>query len=215
MIPATAFVTFVSRKAVWGARAAALAALLAAVSGAGCGEVATKGTGNSFLIINSLEGASGAEPTDFGGTLWSDVQTIVDDAPTVFADNGRVSFRLALKNPGSPTSPNSPSQFDLITVERYHVTFIRADGRNTPGVDVPYPFDGAITATVDEGETIVTFELVRHLAKGEAPLRALIFNGVIISTIAEVTFYGRDVAGRAVSATARISANFGNFGDPE
>ena len=47
--------------------------------------------------------------------------------------------------------------------------YIRADGRNTPGVDVPYGFDGALTATVS-GSTTVGFELVRHIAKEEAPL---------------------------------------------
>ena len=54
--------------------------------------------------------------------------------------------------------------------------FIRADGRNTPGVDVPYGFDGAFTATVSGGEPTVGFELVRHIAKEEAPLAALAFN---------------------------------------
>jgi hypothetical protein len=59
------------------------------------------------------------------------------------------------------------------------------------------------------------FEIVRHIAKDEAPLKALAFNGVIISTIGEVTFYGRDQAGREVSVVGRIGVNFGNFGDPE
>ncbi len=92
--------------------------------------------------------------------------------------------------------------------------FIRADGRNTPGVDVPYPFDGAFTTTVTSQETTAVFELVRHLAKEEAPLKALTVNNVIISTIAEITFYGHDQTGREVSVTGRISVDFGNFGDP-
>ena len=36
-----------------------------------------------------------------------------------------------------------------------------------------------------------------------------------ISTIAEVTFYGRDQAGNEVSATGMLSVNFGDFGDPQ
>ena len=44
------------------------------------------------------------------------------------------------------------------------------------------------------------FTLVRNIAKDEAPLQALTVNGVIISTIAEVTFYGHDQTGREVSA---------------
>ena len=208
----SAAVVTVRRKAVWGARAAL--ALGVALS-ASCGDVARQGTGGSFLIISTLEGASGAEPTEFGGTLRSDVLTIVDESPSIFNDVGRVVFRLGLKDPGSPTTPATPSQYDFITVDRYRVQFIRADGRNTPGVDVPYGFDGAFTLTVTGGDATGGFELVRHIAKTEAPLGALVSNGVIISTIAEITFYGRDLGGREVSVTGRMLVDFGNFADPD
>jgi len=49
----------------------------------------------------------------------------------------------------------------------------------------------------------------------EAPLRALATNPDIISTIADVTFYGHDQAGNDVSATGSITVDFGNFGDPQ
>ena len=91
--------------------------------------------------------------------------------------------------------------------------FIRADGRTVQGVDVPYAFDGGLTVTVGADEATAAFTLVRHIAKREAPLAALAVNGVILSTIAEVTFYGRDQTGRAVSATGRLSVDFGNFAD--
>lgn len=202
-------------KAVWGSRALALALLTSSVLSASCGQVARQGTGNSFLIINRLEGASGAEPDAFSGNLLSDVLTIVDNRPTIFNDVGRASFRLGLKNPGGSTSPNSPTQYDFITIDRYRVRFTRADGRNTPGVDVPYGFDGALTLTVSEGDHVVGFEMVRHIMKQEAPLAALVSNAATIATIAEVTFYGRDLAGREVSASGRLLVNFGNFADPD
>ncbi len=44
---------------------------------------------------------------------------------------------------------------------------------------------------------------------------ALRSNGVIINTIAEVTFYGRDQTGREVSVVANIQVDFGNFADPK
>ena len=58
--------------------------------------------------------------------------------------------------------------------------------------------------------------LVRLQAKSEAPLKALIGgNGAFaISTIAEITFYGQDQAGREVSVTAKISVTFADWGDP-
>jgi hypothetical protein len=186
-----------------------------ALIAASCTASVREGTGTSFLIIQQLEAAPGAEPTDFGGTLNSDVVTVVEDVPTVFNDVARVVLALGLKDPGSSSSPNSPTQNQFVTLDRYRVRYLRADGRNTPGVDVPYGFDGGLTATVGVGTTEVGFQLVRHVAKQEAPLAALANGVVIISTIAEVTFFGRDQTGHEVTATGRISIDFGNFGDPD
>jgi len=58
--------------------------------------------------------------------------------------------------------------------------------------------------------------LVRAQAKLEAPLRALRGGGsaIVISTIAEITFYGSDQNGNKVSVTGSISVNFADWGDP-
>lgn len=204
--------TGMGRKAVWGSVIRLAVATAIAAASASCGDVVRQGEGSSFLIVQSLEAASGAEPDDFEGVLFSDTQTIVDDIPSIFADTGRVTLVLGMKDPALATSP---SQANLITLNRYRVRYVRSDGRNTPGVDVPYPIDGAFTLTVGAGSVSGVFEIVRHIAKDEAPLKALTTNGVIINTIAEVTFWGRDQTGREVSATANITVNFGNFGDPE
>ena len=37
----------------------------------------------------------------------------------------------------------------------------------------------------------------------------------LISTVAEITFYGKDQAGNDVVATGTMSVNFGDFGDPQ
>lgn len=202
------------RKAVWGSRALSLVFATAVAFSTSCGDVVRQGTGGSFLIVSSIEAAPGSEPTEFGNTLLSDVVTVVDDIATQFNDVGRATFRLGLKDPGSPGSPTTPGQNDAITINRYHVRFFRADGRNVPGVDVPYEFDGAFTLTVSGGDASSGFTLVRNIAKAEAPLAALRFNGIVLSTIAEVTFYGTDQTGHEVSVTARISIDFANFGDP-
>ena len=44
-----------------------------------CGEVARTGRSPVMLVIDSLEGASGAEPDAFGNVLYSDVETIVEN----------------------------------------------------------------------------------------------------------------------------------------
>ena len=99
---------------------------------------------------------------------------------------------------------------------RTFLGYRRADGRNTPGVDVPFPFDSAVTVTVNPGSTAQAgFDIVRVVAKGEAPLVGLVNSQDFISTIADVTFYGKDHAGNDVSAAGSIGITFGNFGDPD
>jgi hypothetical protein len=158
-----------------------------------------------------------------GSVLHSDVITLVDrqvsgqtvQVPTIFSDNGEVTMSLIMRDPGTPSAPSAPSALNQITITRYNVRYRRTDGRNTPGVDVPFGFDGAVTFTVPSSGTVTAgFELVRHTAKQEAPLRALASNGVIISTLAEITFYGRDQAGNEVSVSGSLTVDFGNFGDP-
>jgi hypothetical protein len=187
-------------------------AILATAAATGCGQLQREGTGSSYLIVSALEGASGAEPDKFGGSLFADVITTKDGVTGVYADLGKVTFSLAMKD---ATSATAPTTANFITVDRYHVQFIRADGRNTPGVDVPYGFDGAFTATIGDKGGGGVFTIVRHIAKEESPLMALRVNGVIISTLAEVTFYGHDQTGREATASARISIDFGNFADPK
>jgi hypothetical protein len=186
--------------------------ILASVS---CGSLTRQGTSSSYLIINSLEAAPGG-PTagTFATVLLSDVVFVTaDGAASIFSDPGRVTFSLGLKDPGPSTSPATPTQNNFITVNRYHVRYIRADGRNVEGVDVPYAFDDAVTVTVSGGEASAGFTVVRNQAKQEAPLAALALNPIVVSTMAEVTFYGHDQTGRQVSAVGNMSVSFANFAD--
>ena len=185
---------------------------------AGCGNV-SQGPSDTLVRINLLEAASGAVPDKFGGTLGSDVITIVKkdsvDIPTRFNDLGRVTMAMTLKDPGAPGVPNTPSALNIVTFTHYRVAYRRTDGRNVQGVDVPYAFDSGLTFSVNTDGTVqVGFEIVRLSAKQEAPLQALIVSGLFISTIADVTFYGKDQAGNNVLVTGSIGINFGNFGDP-
>lgn len=191
---------------------------------ASCGDVARSGRSPVFLVIESITasqgGATGGTESNF---LQSDVQrlvttpdpcTAVSPCPTVYNDTGSATFHLSLKDLGNANLATAPSANNQVTITRYHVSYRRADGRNTPGVDVPYAFDGAGTVTVPEtGKAALGFELVRHVAKGETPLVQLITNPSVITTIAEVTFYGQDLVGNEIQATGSIQVDFGNFGD--
>lgn len=202
-------------KAVWGARLNAAIVAGLALTSTSCGDVVRQGTGSSYLIVSMLEGASGADPEKFANPVLSDVLTVVDDVPTYFNDLGRARLTLGMKDPGGAASTTAPTTANFITVNRYRVRYVRADGRNTPGVDVPHPFDGAMTATIGAGDTTVPFTIVRHAAKREAPLYALVSSWVVLDAIAEVTFYGRDQTGREASVTGTILVSFANFGDPD
>jgi hypothetical protein len=203
---------------------------VAAVMTTACGEVARSGRSPGYLVIEVLEGSSGAVPGEFGTTVSSDVLTLVEQdingqkvrVPTIYSDLGRVGLRIGLKNPGTVAQPAAPSPLNDITIQRYRVVYRRADGRNTQGVDVPYAFDGAFTITVPSASTgSGTFDLVRSAAKREAPLSNLRDTSAsaggaqFIGTIAEVTFYGRDQAGNDVSVVGSISVNFADYGDPQ
>jgi hypothetical protein len=199
---------------------AALAALCL-FSAAGCGgELLRTGRAPMYLVVSrvSANAAGGAEETAF---LQSDVQRLVDTTingqtvkvATVFNDNATVFLRLEQKNPQFPSTP-----LNAVTMTRYRVVYRRTDGRNAPGTDVPYPFDGAMTTTIGPGDEVgVSFEIVRHQAKLEPPLKNLAgFGGLgFISTIAEITLWGRDQNGNEVVANAAIEVHFADFGDDE
>jgi hypothetical protein len=201
-------------------------AALALLSVSCASELTRTGRSPAFLVIDKLEGASGAKSTEFAINLLSDVITMVDQqvngqtvkVPTIFNDLGRATMHLAMKNPGTTDLLSAPSTINAITLNRYHVSFKRSDGRNTPGVDVPYGFDGGLTVTFSGTEAAsFGFELIRHAMKEEPPLKNLRDHGGagFISTIAEITFYGRDQAGNEVSAAGSMLVDFGDFGDPK
>jgi len=196
-------------KAVWGGRGRVAAALFAALLLASCGDAARTGTGPAYLVLNSLEAAKGggANSGTFATTLPSDVITVVAGVPTVFSDNGQAQVQLQMKD-----SLDTPSPANAVTLTQYHVKFMRSDGHNVQGVDVPYEFDGGLGVTVS-GRATVSFTLVRVQAKQEAPLAALVNNGTVLSTIAEVTLYGHDQHGNAVNVVGRVNVDFANWGD--
>jgi len=207
------------------------------MSPSSCTTAQLMGKSSAYAVVDALAAASGAEPEKFSGSLASDVVTFASrtsaDGTAVpvasrVEDPARVTMHLQLKDPGTPGKPTSPSPANAITFSRYRVTYIRSDGRNVQGVDVPYGFDGGITVTVAGAQEVTSdFVLVRAQAKNEAPLRALALprdsdgqiagvpgGAIIISTIANVVFYGVDQAGRAVTAAAWITVTFADWADP-
>jgi hypothetical protein len=189
---------------------------------ASCGDVVRNGRAPSYLVVDSIAGLRGAVTQGTpSSTLISDVITNVSTpppctqaapCPTIFGDSGQAVMHVALKDAGTGPTALAPSEVNAITITRYRVDYVRADGRNTPGVDVPYGFDGAVTVTVS-AQTTFGFQLVRVVAKEETPLRQLRTSSSFITALARVTFYGHDQAGNEVTATGSIQIDFGNYGD--
>ena len=204
---------------------AGLAAVVVLAASASCGDVVRNGKAPVIVVVDTLEAASGAEPGNMGGFLLSDVQTLVQQSidgqnvrvPVIFNDVAQATMRLIPKDAGTGAVNLNPTPWNAVTINRYRITFLRADGRNTPGVDVPFAVDGAVTATLSPTPTVVPFEIVRHQQKLEQPLRSLAsFGGrLFISTIAEITFYGADQAGNDVQAKATMSVSFSDYADPD
>ena len=196
-------------------------ALLTALSmaTAGCG-VVQQGRAPATLRIDDLSAANGADTSaTFGGYLHSDVITNVTrnnvTTATRFSDPGRVTLSLVLRDPGVAGLTNAPTELNTIQITHYRVVYRRTDGRNTQGVDVPYAFDSGLTVAIPaSGNIQQTFDLVRVSAKLEAPLLALATNGQTLDTIADITFYGKDMHNNDVAVTGSIGVTFANYGDP-
>jgi hypothetical protein len=152
-------------------------------------------------------------------------QTLVSDVSTTGTES--VDVVLAVR-PKNPLNTNVPQVAEAVFVEQYRVRFLRTDGRDQEGVDVPYSFSGALATVVDIGtgsdaNVTVTIPLVRGQAKQEEPLRNLrslvvpgaagqqTTGGVLVPRVtmtAEITIFGRTVAGEAVSDTRRFTIDF-------
>ena len=92
-----------------------------------------------------------------------------------------------------------------MTITQYTVTYTRADGHNVQGVDVPYAFTAPATvpssppaARGRSGSSSSDIDRETGVAaRGAGQQRRHIV------TIANVTFYGADLVGNAVSVTGQ------------
>jgi hypothetical protein len=164
----------------------------------------------SMLIVENILG------TDMEGNEGNFLQSDVffqepDTEGTINADIASVTFRGRLLDPASLTGP---SHYNDITVTRYVVSYIRADGRNTEGVDVPYSFEGNMSVVVAiDSRQDATFVIVREVAKLEPPLIGLREwrDAGVIEATAKVDFYGQDQVGNTIKATGYLTVFFANY----
>ena len=134
---------------------------------------------------------------------------------TVVRDTVRATLRLVARDPSATWGPGAPTAAVFAAIDRYRVRYVRSDGRNAPGIDVPHPWDGALTLLVSLDGKTGEFVLVRASAKLDPPLVRLRDGGgdLVINTLAYVTFYGRDHGGARIEATGAITVEFADWPD--
>jgi hypothetical protein len=179
------------------------ACLLASAS---CGsEMLRTGRSPMLLVVEGVNTTAGGNGSG-GASLHSDVEPVIDDIVTV-------TVRSLPKNPDVSTTV-----INTVSLTRYHLEYRRTDGRNRPGVDVPYGFDGGLSGSIPpNGASDFAFVIVRNQAKLEPPLKNLVSLGglAIVSTIAEITLYGHDQNGNEISVSARVDVHFTDYADDE
>jgi hypothetical protein len=176
-----------------------------------CNPIENETTSASMLIVDTIlaEDMEG----NLGNYLESDVlfEDPDEGITTIYADPGVATLTVRLLDPASLTGP---SHLNSVVIERYQVSYSRTDGRNTEGVDVPYAFEGGLTQTIGVDNSLdVSFTAVRAAAKAEPPLVDL-HQGRdlgVITCIAKVVFYGKDLTGRVVKATGYLTIHFANY----
>lgn len=191
-------------------RVLALAALTLVL--AACNPLENDTLSMSQLIVESLTGSdlAGKEANYvMSDVLFQDPDT---GDTSIIADIAKATLAARMLDPNPITGPSSYADVQLT---RYTVTFYRADGKNMPGVDVPHPFEGSVTALIKIGiPNQVNFVIVRETAKQEAPLVSMLQLGTraeAFTATARVDFYGHDLTGNAVKATGYISVTFANY----
>jgi hypothetical protein len=168
----------------------------------------------SRLIVISLMGLdNNGQASDYiqSDVLYEDPSS---EATTIYADIATAVLTAQMLDPDPIAGVSSYADIQL---EKYQVRYTRTDGLNTPGVDVPYPIEGDLSVLVRVGaQTSVSFVIVRESAKMESPLLDLLQDSTRaenFTAIATVDFYGHDLSGKAVKASASISITFANYGN--
>jgi len=175
-----------------------------------CNPIENKTESGSMLTVENIQG------TDISGKAASYLQSdVLKSDNTVTADTAAVTLSAATLDPDPLLGE---SQYNDVLVTRYMVSYSRTDGKNVPGVDVPYPFEGSLSVLVRSGSS-ATFSavVVREVAKLEPPLLALAESRAegVMQVTARIDFYGNDLASRAVTATGYLAIFFANYADTE
>jgi len=191
-----------------------LALIIAVLLLGSCNALENDSTSGSRLQIisitgNDMDGKAGST------TVFSDVLT---GTGSIFNDNGVALVEADPLDPSLVKITTSP--YMDVLVDQIDVEFRRTDGRNVEGVDVPYRFTQPMSVLVRiTGNSEISFVLIRHVAKMEAPLFQLRYvnsQEYVLQLVAVVTIHGTDGAGNRVApVTGYVNVWCADFADEE
>ncbi|MGD2244960.1 MAG: hypothetical protein PVI11_00275 [Candidatus Aminicenantes bacterium] len=164
---------------------------------------------NSILLVTEVIGHTDAGDTaDF-------LQSDVFDFPpgTYVADI--VSATLEAKLKETESIGDGPSYQNRIFIHTYEVryTFIDSNLSPLPSPSTPATFQGRLSVGIDiDSSASIEFVIVREQAKLESPLLDVVGLG-LLQVVAQITFYGEDIAGHPVQATGYLTIYFADYAD--
>lgn len=165
---------------------------------------------NSILLVEEVIGHTDAGDTaDF---LQSDVYE--DDTGTIVADIVSATLEAKLKPPESIGA--GPTYQNRIFIHTYEVRYTYVDSFNMATTSVPATFQGRLSVGIDiDSSASIEFVIVREQAKAESPLVGIqpLIPVRALQVVAQITFYGEDIAGHPVQATGYLTIYFANYGD--
>jgi hypothetical protein len=176
-----------------------------------CNPIEDESRSDSVLLIVQITGRD-IEDNE-ANFLQSDVVVFNPEtgSTTVAADSALVTFTAQTLDPEPLLGT---SYHNDIFVTSYVVSYSRSDGKNQEGIDVPYSFDGSLSARVEiDTQTDVSFVVVRAVSKLEPPLINLAKGRGEgeLKTTARIDFYGHDTLGKTVKATGYLTIFFADY----
>ena len=178
-----------------------------------CNPIEDETRSDTLLVVERIMGTN-----QYGDTvnyLDSDVVWVDPDTgqSIVRADPALATLKATLLDPNSKLGA---SQYNDVLITSYVVSYSRSDGRNTPGVDVPYSFERSLSALIEVDSSVtISIIAVREVAKLEPPLINLHEGRAegVLEITAKIDFYGHDLANHTVKATGYLTIRFANFAD--
>jgi hypothetical protein len=180
----------------------------------------TNNRADVVLRFTKIQGQGSGAVTAASDFLLSDVLF----KGSVINDQALLSMQVVQKDPLS----TGIGLFNDVYLSSYQVQYLRSDGRNVEGVDVPFAITGTMATIVPAGNpgaiTTAAIVVVRHQAKDEPPLKNLVSacppggncggpGAIVLTTTARITVYGKTSGGKDVSAVGSLEITFADFGD--